>query len=90
MLVPSEFFVQAAHLSSSGAPPAAGAVLAYVGLGPGQEFIPYFFGLVGVIGTAVVAAVQWPVLTVLRWFSRGRPSSEPPAQGDDARGGEAG
>jgi hypothetical protein len=90
VLVPSELLTQAAHLSPSCSPPAGACVLAYVGLGPGQEFIPYFLGLLGVIGTVVVAAVQWPAITVLRWFSRGRPSSQPPAQGDDARGGEAG
>ncbi|HYW81710.1 MAG TPA: hypothetical protein VFB30_00535, partial [Spirochaetia bacterium] len=42
--------------------------LAYVGLGPGQEFIPYFFALLGVIGTAIVAVLQWPVSALLRWL----------------------
>jgi hypothetical protein len=50
----------------------------YVGLGPGQELIPYFLALVGFVFAAVLAVVQWPVLVLLRRF-RGAPPPPPPA-----------
>ena len=50
----------------------------YVGLGPGQELIPYFLALVGFVFAAVLAVVQWPVLVLLRLF-RGAPAPAPPA-----------
>ncbi|HJT76973.1 MAG TPA: hypothetical protein VJ739_07190, partial [Gemmataceae bacterium] len=49
-----------------------GPPLAYVGLGPGQEFIPYFFALLGVVGAALVATLQRPVALVLRFLCRAR------------------
>lgn len=53
--------------------------LAYVGLGPGQEFIPYFFALLGLVGTALVAALQRPAAALLAFLSRarGRPPRGP-------------
>ena len=83
MPVPSGFFFQAAgHLPSSFPFPPVHIVLAYVGLGPGQEMIPYFFGLLGMIGTAVCAILQWPVVVLLRrrrTRGRTRASTDAPA-----------
>lgn len=45
-----------------------GAPFAYVGLGPGQEFIPYFLSLLGFVGAALVAVIQWPLFRVVRWL----------------------
>ena len=45
-------------------------LLAYVGLGPGQEFIPYFLALLGFVGALFVAVVQWPAAVVLRFLRR--------------------
>ena len=41
------------------------ALLAYVGMGPGPEFIPYFMALLGVLGAALLAVVQWPLSLLL-------------------------
>jgi hypothetical protein len=46
--------------------------LAYVGLGPGQELIPYFLALLGVVGTALLAVLQWPITAFFRYFSKAR------------------
>jgi hypothetical protein len=46
--------------------PSPTCFFAYVGLGPGQEFIPYFLALLGFMGTAVVAVAQWPLLLLRR------------------------
>jgi hypothetical protein len=43
-------------------------VLAYVGLGPGQEFIPYFFGLLAFAAAALMAVLQWPLSVLRRYF----------------------
>lgn len=57
-------------------------LLSYVGMGPGPEFIPYFIALLGVVGAALLAVVQWPISAFLGWL-RGKRSpgerSEPPA-----------
>jgi hypothetical protein len=53
--------------STSGLAP----VLGYVGLGPGPEFIPYFLALLGVVGAALIALLQWPILT-LRAYLKGK------------------
>lgn len=65
--------------------------LAYVGMGPGPEFIPYFMALLGVVGAALLAVVQWPISAFLGWV-RGKRSHgerleppgavEPPGAGD--------
>jgi hypothetical protein len=47
-----------------------GLMLAYVGLGPGQEFIPYFFGMVAWAGAAFLAILQWPIIALWRRLSR--------------------
>lgn len=46
-------------LLTSGFPSDLSAVLlGYTGLGPGQEFIPYFFALVAMIASALLAMFQ--------------------------------
>jgi hypothetical protein len=57
-------------------------MFAYLGLGPGQEFIPYFLALLAFIWAAVIAVVQWPFFALLRLIRGGRqPAPEPsPAQ----------
>jgi hypothetical protein len=52
-------------------------MLAYVGLGPGQELIPYFLALVGFAGAALLAVLQWPLRILLGWYARIRRT--PPA-----------
>lgn len=59
---------------------------AYVGLGPGQEFLPYFLALMGFIGAALLAIIQWPLLALRRLLARARgarnkPSNTAPTQG---------
>jgi len=51
--------------------PQQGAVLGYVGLGPGQEFIPQFMGMLAWAGVALGAVLLWP-LAALRRFLRAR------------------
>jgi hypothetical protein len=48
----------------------AGGVLAYVGLGPGQEFIPYFLGLVAWAMAALLAILRWPLIALFQHFLR--------------------
>lgn len=43
---------------------------AYVGLGPGQEFIPQFLALLGLAATALLAVVHWPIAALLSRLSR--------------------
>lgn len=43
---------------------------AYVGLGPGQEFIPQFLAMLGLVATALLAVVQWPLLVLWSRLSR--------------------
>jgi hypothetical protein len=45
---------------------------AYVGLGPGQEFIPYFFGLLAFAATALIGVLQWPLAMLRRCLKKGR------------------
>jgi hypothetical protein len=47
-------------------------VLAYVGLGPGQEFIPSFLALLGLTSAALLAILQWPLLALRRHFQGGK------------------
>jgi hypothetical protein len=48
--------------------------LAYIGMGP--EFVPYFMALLGVIGAALVAVVQWPISALLGWLKGKRNRSK--------------
>jgi hypothetical protein len=43
---------------------------AYIGLGPGQEFIPQFLAMLGLIATALLAIVQWPLFALWSRLSR--------------------
>jgi hypothetical protein len=76
VLDPDRCAVVASLLGSS--PP--DGLLAYVGLGPGQEFIPYFLALVAWVGAACVAVLQWPVASLLRRLRRDPPTAHPPAE----------
>lgn len=68
MLGPDDFFRLAAPLSLLPAEPCSVGLLAYVGLGPGQEFIPQFVALLSLAATALLAVLQWPITVLLsRW-----------------------
>jgi hypothetical protein len=45
-------------------------VLAYAGLGPGQEFIPYFLALLALLVSAFGAVVRWPFRVLARALGR--------------------
>jgi hypothetical protein len=62
--VPGPDFLSLVHLP--------GALLAYSGLGPGQELIPYFLALLALLATALSAVVRWPFAVLARLFSRFR------------------
>jgi hypothetical protein len=47
-------------------------LLGYVGLGPGQEFIPYFLAMLGLLGGATIAVIQWPLAAFLGLFRRNK------------------
>lgn len=59
------FFGMMALLTSGSA-----GLWAYVGLGPGQEFIPQFLALLGLAATAFLAVVQWPIFALWSRLSR--------------------
>jgi len=44
------------------------ATLAYMGLGSGLELVPYFAALLSLVGAALIAVVQRPLLAVARWL----------------------
>lgn len=48
----------------------ADGLWAYIGLGPGQEFIPQFVAMLGLAATALVAVIQWPILALWSRLSR--------------------
>jgi hypothetical protein len=50
-------------------------LLAYIGIGPGQELFAYFLTLLGVMGAALLAVLQWPITLVMRVFRRSKNSS---------------
>ena len=43
---------------------------AYIGLGPGKEFIPQFLAMLGLASTALLAVVQWPIVALWSRLSR--------------------
>jgi hypothetical protein len=67
MLAPEGFCL----LATVVAVPVSG-LLAYVGFGPGQEFIPQFMALLAVMGSALFAILQWPFVALLRRFWRAK------------------
>ena len=54
---------------------------AYVGLGAGAEFIPYFWAILAWAGAALLAILQWPLGVLLRCFSRARGAQPGSVQG---------
>ncbi len=59
-------------LSTSTFDLAPALLLGYVGLEPGPEFILYFLALLGVVGGALIAILQWPILSLRTYFRRKR------------------
>jgi hypothetical protein len=55
-------------------------LLAYVGPGPGLEFVPYFFSLLTWIGLALAAVLLWPITVLWRRLRR---RDNVPQQGGD-------
>ena len=49
-------------------------LLAYVGLGPGPELVPYLIAFVTFVGAAFIAMVQWPFFVLLGWLKSKRQS----------------
>ncbi len=48
----------------------ASPLLGYAGPLPGIEFLPYLLSLLAFVGTALVAAVQWPLAMLRQCFGR--------------------
>lgn len=65
---PDSLFWLTTHLSFLLLPSPPVGLLAYVGLGPGPEFIPYFVALLSFAGAAFIALIQWPILRFLAWL----------------------
>lgn len=59
-------------LSSSTFDLAQAPLLGYVGLEPGPEFVLYFLVLLAVVGMALIAVLQWPILALRDHFRRKR------------------
>ncbi len=74
MLGPSCLLFLAVPLTLSASVP--GGMLAYVGLGPGQELIPYFLALLAWLGGAIIAILQWPISALLRRLWRAKRSDK--------------
>jgi hypothetical protein len=47
-------------------PDASWLLLAYLGLGPEQDLIPYFLALLAWVGGSLIAILQWPFSALLR------------------------
>lgn len=70
---------------------APSAALAYVGPGPGLEFIPTFLSLLTWVGLAVGAVLWWPISVLFRWIRARRTQPANPAEAaaaDTPQGGE--
>jgi hypothetical protein len=52
-------------------------MFAYLGFGPGQEFIPYFLALLAFVWAAVIAVLQWPFLALVRLIRGKRAGASP-------------
>ena len=65
-------------------------LFAYVGIGPGPEFIPYFAALMSLVGAAAIAVLQWVVSLMLSCFpATRRRRSDATANAADASHSEA-
>lgn len=78
MLDPDRFLWLAAPFSLPLSWSCSAGLLGYVGLGPGQEFIPQFVALLGLAAAAFLAILQWPITALLSRLSR-------TAAGEEAR-----
>jgi hypothetical protein len=56
--------------------PPPGGLFAYVGLGPGQEFLPYFLALLAWVGASLIAVFKWPFVSLLRRLRGSRSTGE--------------
>jgi hypothetical protein len=65
------------HLAVVGILPTPTCLFGYVGLGPGPEFMPYFFALLSFVGAASIAVLQWPLAVLLRYRSKLRQRARP-------------
>jgi hypothetical protein len=80
----------ATHLTLMGVGPSPLALLAYVGLNPG-DLLPYFAALLGVAGAAFVALVQLPIMVLRGWLKAKRERRDAPeTQSLTAEQGEPG
>lgn len=57
-------------------------LLSYVGFGPGQELIPYFWALITFLAAALVAIVQWPIAKVRGFMRRSQAGASADQAGD--------
>lgn len=66
------------------------AALAYVGPGPGLEFIPTFLSLLTWVGLAAGAVLWWPISALVRWIRarRAQPANPAESVAADAQQGE--
>lgn len=67
------------------------AAHAYVGPGPGLEFVPYFFSLLAWVGVAIGAVLYWPISALIqRWRGGAPPEQEEAATpaGEERRSGD--
>jgi len=66
-------------------------LLAYLGPGPGVEFIPYFLGLLAWAGMALGAILAWPIAALIGRFRKvtGQPTqptgNRPESPGETSR-----
>ena len=55
--------------------PSLNGLIAYVGPGPGLEFIPYLFSLLTWVGLALGAVLLWPISVFVRRLRHGKEPS---------------
>jgi hypothetical protein len=72
--------VLAVLLCLGASPVLASAEFAYIGPGPGLDFVPYFYSLLAWIAFAVGAVLVWPVSVLLSRLRRRHERSMLPAQ----------
>ena len=53
----------------------ANNAMAYVGPGPGMEFIGYAMSLIAMMGVAVLSILLWPFYTFIRWLRGAKTST---------------
>lgn len=65
-------------------------LLAYVGIGAGPEFIPYFAALMSLLGAAAIATLQWPLSVLLSYVAPSRRRSRANTSSEDEVAGGPG